>query len=529
MRSVPQALIWELLTRGRWSLIAAACGANLLPILLFTTLRYHGALDAAEPSFVIMQVTLVQINMFIFGSAVMLAQGRVTRLYAFPAPTSTIVFWQLAPAMGLMALESLASIAALNAVYGLGWSLWGPALFAAVALAAIEATMWLTEKSAWLPWAVGLVGGGLGLWFKARHGALFSPPTHRWEAVEPEEVVTLLLFAVVTYVVAVYAVSRNRRGDPLPAIGLAALCERVFDQPRETGASFRTPAEAQSWFEWRKKGWGMPACVVLGLVMGGGGWLLFDRTVEGLFVGLVAGGGLLSIAGFIGGLLLGNCGPNDSDYAMGHFLGTRPLTNSHWSRILLWTAVKSVAWAWLLWATPLVLLYLTLVLPGFVTLTPLTAEERQMAWWYLPATLLGPWTAMTCFAAISLTGRSRPFVELVIGGCVLFIGANLFAGYVLTFPQQQIFWQGVIMVVGVAAGVGTAWLFRLARQRELIAAPSAWISLVVWGVLTTGAIIAKTVDARMPVAVCVLLAGAIALIVAPIAATPLALAWNRTR
>ncbi|HUQ67990.1 MAG TPA: hypothetical protein VM165_00615 [Planctomycetaceae bacterium] len=529
MQTVPQALIWELLTRGRWSLMAAVCGANLLPAFLFTALRHQGGLDTADPSFVIMQVVLVQLNMFAFGSAVMTAQGQLSRLYAYPIRSSTIVLWHLVPAMGLMALETLVSLAALNAAFGLGWSLWGPALFAAVALAAIEATMWLTEKSAWLPLSVGTVGAGLGLWFNARHGAIFSQPVHRWEAVTPVEVVTLLLFAVVAYAVAVFAVSRNRRGDPLPVLGIKAWWERTFDQPLELRTQFRTPAEAQLWFEWRKKGWAMPACVVFGLVVGGFVWLIFSRKGEDLFAGLIGGGGVLSLVGFICGLILGNSGPNDANFAMGHFLGTRPLTNSQFSRIILWTAAKSVGWAWLLWATPLVVLYLALVPTGLVSLPLLRDDQWRMAWWYVPVTFLGPWTVMTFFATIGLTGRSRPFVDIMIGGFALFIGGNVFSSYALTFEQQRMLGQGIIVTLGVVAVLGTSWLFHLSRRRELIAAPSAWISLGLWAVLTTGVAVAKGFDPRMPLAVCVFMAGAIALVVAPIAATPLAIAWNRTR
>ncbi|MDZ4684356.1 MAG: hypothetical protein SH850_04650 [Planctomycetaceae bacterium] len=529
MRSVPQALIWELLTRGRWALIAAVCGANLLPALLFTALRHQGGLDTADPSFIVMQVVLVQLNMFAFGSAVMTSQGLLSRLYAYPVRTSTIVFWHLAPAMALMALETLASIAALNAAFDLDWPLWGPAMFAAVALAAVEAAMWLTEKSGWLPMAVGTVGAGLGLWFNARHGGMFRQPAHQWEVVTAVDVVTLVLFAGVAYATAVFAVSRNRRGDPLPVLGIKAWWERVFDQALEFRAPFRTPAEAQLWFEWRKKGWAMPACVAFGLVAGGVGWLLFSRNAEDLFGGLVAGGGVLSLAGFVCGLILGNSGPNDANFAMGHFLGTRPLTNSQFARIILWTAAKSVAWAWLLWVTPLVVLYLTLVPTGIVNLPPLRDEEWRMAWWYVPATVLGPWTVMTFFAAIGLTGRSRPFVDIVIAGFVLFIGGNVLSNYALTFEQQQALGQGVVIALGAIAVLGTWWLFRMSLRREMIAAPSVWISLAIWGVLTTGVALAKTFDPQMPAALCVLLAGAIALVVAPIAATPFAIAWNRTR
>ena len=39
MRSVPLAIGWEMLRRGRWPLILYALVANALPVLLFTGLK----------------------------------------------------------------------------------------------------------------------------------------------------------------------------------------------------------------------------------------------------------------------------------------------------------------------------------------------------------------------------------------------------------------------------------------------------------------------------------------------------------
>jgi hypothetical protein len=526
MRSVPQALIWELLSRGRWCLPAAACGANLMPLLIFGALRYHGALDPAEPAFLVMQIVLVQINMFAFGSGVMTAQGPLSRLYAYPVTTATIVTWHLVPAMTLMGLETLASTALMNALFDLGWSLWGPALFAAVALAAVMSAAWLTEKSGWIVWALGLVGGGLGLWFSSRFGPLFSQPTHQWEAVTPIEVATLLLILAASFAVAVWGVSRNRRGEPLPSLGFLAWLERVFDPAPRLGGRFPSPEAGQLWFEWRKKGWAMPAVVAFCVVTCCSGWLIFSREWIDLFEGFVTAGGLLSVLGMLGGVILGNMGPNDSSYEMGHFLGTRPLTNAQWSRIHLLTTAKSVWWAWVLWATPLALLFLGFVVPGFAFLPPV---NWPAAWWYVPATLIGPWTVATCCAAVALTGRAHPFAEIFFGGFTLFIGLNVFSSNVLTFEQQRLLGQSLVVLLGLAAVLGTAWLFALARRRGLVAATTAWSALAVWGVLTAVVLVVRHFHPELPWPACAFISGVLALMVAPPAAAPLAIAWNRTR
>ncbi len=176
MQSIPLALTWELWRRGRWGLLAAALGALMFPVILFAALRREGLVDTDDPSFLIMHVVLVQFNLFTFGAAVIAVQRSPSRLYALPASTSTIVTWRLLPAMAMMTLQSLANTAVLNTLFSLRWPLWGPALFAAAALAVVQAVLWLAEKSAWLPWAVGAAAVALGLWLQSQYGDIFSPP-----------------------------------------------------------------------------------------------------------------------------------------------------------------------------------------------------------------------------------------------------------------------------------------------------------------------------------------------------------------
>jgi hypothetical protein len=174
MRTIPMAITWELFKRCRWSLLTALLGSNLIALGLFTALRREGPLPSDDPSTIMMHLLMMLLNLFIFGMALMQFQGSAARLFIYPVRSSTIVMCHFLPSMLLMALQSIFSISLVNALYDFHWPLWGPTLSMAVSLTAIQATLWLTEKSAWAAFAFALVSGCLGIWFKSRYGAALA-------------------------------------------------------------------------------------------------------------------------------------------------------------------------------------------------------------------------------------------------------------------------------------------------------------------------------------------------------------------
>ncbi len=465
MRSVPVAITWEMLVGGRWSLLTFAVGANAMPLFLLSALRLDGRVDSTDPSMLAMHLVLVQMNMFIFGMSLMDTPGQPSRLFALPISTPAMVGWQMLLGMVLMILESVASTACLNALFDLGWPLWGPALVAAVGVAGIQAALWTTDKSAWSPFAFGAVGIGFGLWFKSRFGPTFSMPIHLWIEVTPVEV--LMLSVGLSYLVAVVGVARRRCGEPLPSLGIIAWFVRVFDPPAYNGSRFATPAEAQFWFEWRNKGWALPAVVVFGMTSGLIIWSISIRDRTQLFEAFVGGGGMLSAIGFIG-FLLGNFGSSDSAFEMGHFLATRPLTNPEMSRVLLKVLAKSVLLAWGIWAVPFVLLSGILFASGGI---PDVELLRNLGWWYFPVTLLGCWTVVSVFASVAMTGRTLLLVQIIVGGFAIALGSTMFSKYALPRESRLPFERGFWLAIGVMLALGTAWAFVAARRRGLIGTP----------------------------------------------------------
>ena len=524
MRSIPMAMTWEMLTRGRWNLLAFALAANLMPAFLFTAMRFDGRLDPQEPSVLIMHVVLIQINMFIFGAALFDTAGQPSRLYALPITTAALVAWQMLPAMAVMVLQSVTSTALMNAAFDVGWPLWGPALFAAVGVAAMQAVLWTTEKSGWIVLALTVVGLVLGLWFKSRFGPLFSQPTHLWLEVTPLEVLTLLMFAGLSYYAAVVGVARRRCGESLPSLGIIAWVERVFDPPPDVGPPFSSPLQAQFWFEWRKKGWALPVIVVFGMFIGLSIWVIFNRQLKDLFEGFAAGGAMLTLMGFLG-LFLGNVGANDTTFEMGHFFATRPLTNTEISRTILKVLARSVLIAWVIWAVPFLVLYAILNARQAV---PVVEVLQNFGWWYFPATLLGSWTVVSVLASLAMTGRSKLLAQLLCGVLALLIGLAL-SRTAYPNPLLMRFYYGIGVTIAASTVLGTVWMFVTARRRSLIGMPTVSAAGSAWTLLSGLIVLDWVLHPARPWLAGVLAVSLAALVVAPLAAAPLALAWNRNR
>ena len=71
----------------------------------------------------------------------------------------------------------------------------------------------------------------------------------------------------------------------------------------------------------------MPAAVAVVSAGGFIGWFFGSRDPEELLRGFVVGGGGLWLIGFIGGIAFGNSGPSDSNFRIGSFSATRPISN----------------------------------------------------------------------------------------------------------------------------------------------------------------------------------------------------------
>jgi hypothetical protein len=280
------------------------------------------------------------------------------------------------------------------------------------------------------------------------------------------------------------------------------------------------------WFQWRRKGWVMPALVAICLTIGIIIWLFASRRAEDLFLGFLGGGGMLWLVGVVGGLAMGNVGPNDSDFAMGHFLATRPMTDADMARTTLRTAANSVLLAWFVWAAAFLIACIVLMA---ARVWPAVEVPEGANWWYLPATLLGPWIVAGTLTSIGLAGRSKLVLQLLCGLAAAFIGVMLISELALPREARWVLQRTLVAIVGGSLLLGTGWLFLAARRRGLIQAPTVWAATGVWAVAAVLLVLQWPLKEEPQLSAYPLFAGVLALAVAPLAAAPLALSWNRHR
>ena len=523
MRSIPVAMIWELFQRGRWYLAGAFLAGNALPVIILTALgSEHVVFDPDERWLVLIHVMAIQINAVVFGAALLHAQGHPSRLYTFPIPAATLAAWQLIPAMLSLGLEVAFSTAILNQLFNLNWPVWGPALFVAVALAAVQALFWLSEKSVWIVPGMGAVGGVLGAWMMSRYGLFLSKPPRLWPMVTPLDALFMLAVALGAYAVAVRAIGRARCGEALNSERLRAWIERLFDPAPAAGLPFRNVEQAQFWFEWRQKGV-LPAMTAFASCLGLLGWLLFNRDSKALYEGFLAGGAILPIGGLVMGLIIGCSGPADGKFEMGSFLATRPMSDAAWARMVLKTAGLNVLFGWLVWLAG----YL-LVLLALLVLNKLPAELmlRNLGWWYFPGLLIATWLTTAAVTVVLLTGRQTFVLSLACGIPAVLIGMSLFSKFALSPAEQQAFDQGALIVTATVFVLGTLWLFRAAGWPRTTAVYSA---LGLWALACATLIAHWSLAPAGPPSLYLFLLGLCTLATAPLAAAPLSVAWNRHR
>ncbi len=533
MRSIPAALTWELFARGKWNMLGAFLTGNALPMVLLSAMFREGAIDPEDRSMITIHVTMLLVNATMFGAVLCAAMGNPLRLSAFPAPSWVIVAWQLLPAMVVIALECVLTTAIFNAIFRINWPLWGPAMFIAVALAACAAMFWFTEKSPWYFFILGIpVLTGGAIWFYTRYGVLLQKDAaaHMWREVTAADALTMLAMAGASYYVAVLGASRSRYGEYLGTPEFLHWLGRLLDPAPAVGLPFRTQEASQFWFEWRQKGWALPVIVMFVLPAGFVMWGLFNRNPHELFTAATAAGALLPVAGLIVGLIFGNSGASSEKIEMGHFMATRPMTSPDLSRTMLKAAGISVLFAWVVWAVAYLALYSIL---HVVNIEPRPVLPGEVGWWYFPLTLLGTWIALTFMAVLGQTGR--PYLIAILF-CVLpaiAIALTAFSHYVLTPEARTRFIDGMTILVGALYFVATVWAFAAARRRSMIGTSAVWMSVGAWSVLCLLLVLFwsqhRSEHLTSPVPFLVHVTGLLALAVFPIAAAPLALAWNRNR
>ncbi len=542
-RSVGYALSWEYWRRGTYWFVPAC--AVLVIGLMSPIYALFSTIPVAEA-----KLNYTAYAVVCWAPLVMALASRdfPRRKYTLPVRSGALVSYTLAN--GALAVAIIYWLVAIgfNVFFQTGWPLWGPVWWAVVIYAAFQTAMWSSgvRGSLILPMALlallGVLSGtDLNL---CQH---IIPPMSDaggspvWPTVSVGELATSLGIVAACYLAAVYFVARDRRDE---AWSLAWLRPVWWTQRAGNAASvpttapshfsprtFRSPQAAQFWMEWRSKGRYVPLAVagVLGVLwvvaaLNRLDWPSVSDALEGLTVTFFI------TSPFVGVYL----GHRSERFDMKPFLATRPLTDGEQAMVVLRHAAAVCGAGALVWLIGVVVT--ATVWGQFLPHLPawheavmlLTKAWLQAAMLLTKACLLlffllAIWTLVALGAAL---GMARSWFVPVggIGGGVLLMIFLHFAGRWSSLPAAV----ATVLLVGGSVG-GTAAAFVAARRKRLISMPTIIGALVAYVVLVVIFIFIARSNGAISLEGPLRIVGFFVAPLTPVAAAPLALAWNRHR
>ncbi len=543
MRFPAAAVGWEFRQRHRWGF-----GAVLVLLLVLATIKLvvvaRGIpiyLDSGESfAFVVMMPLTATFTYFLAvftfgldGDLGARASMYPCRIFTLPVTTAQLSGWpMLYGSAAVMLLWLVIRIVGLwPSGINVPW-IW-PALLAASLLAWTQALTWMPYPLPGLRIIVAV------LWL-ATMDAIALVALH----FQARESVMLWIVAPqipLAYFVAWFAVARARTGEVPDWRGAFTSVARISDLGPSRRANFKSPASAQTWFEWRRYGRSLPAWVAillpfdLALL-----WVARDTAilVVEMLVSILLTPPL--VAAFAAAAVSSSSASSDS-YVVTPFIATRPLTTAELVGAKLKMAARSTALAWLLVfvAVPIGLRLSgtsALVLDRWHRVSAVTGTPRAVVLLLLilAGCIAWTWTQLVRSLYIGLTGRA----SLVKGRLLLVLGFFFFFGpfaeWIVDSGRLGKVWSAMPLIFAALVAIkmiAVVWIgvrlyqIRLVTDRTLLSGAALWCGavLILYGVLVW------LFDAPHVPHYLLMLIAILAVPLARISATPLALAWNRHR
>jgi hypothetical protein len=540
MRSIGLVIARDILKRNAWSqLLAMTFLIFVWPVLMLFLgseegIRHldNGAFQRLTWILVVMQAVLTPIIVSQSISEIKSrGAGFQVRLYTLPATSGTLVFWHLF--WGIV--ETVLIYLATATLWGFLAGRWPPLLVPALLLATVFA--WAMVVLWGLP-DFGLLRGVAFALF-IMNGAFiykFYPLDNLWKSPSFLTILVLCGLIVLPGIAATAGVARDRRGDAQGWPGLRDYWRRVLDRNPPGQRHFSSPAAAQFWFEWRLKGWIMPAVMLIPLIVIVGIYIHQPRAEVLLEIlsGLLIFGPPLGA--FMVGVIIGRCSQTSRQPELDLWRATRPLSDRELAAANLKVGAASVLSGWAMCLVGLLLACGYLVLAGH-------GAEVRGAWhqlnddggWasrglaFLPIysmlSLAVAWLLVSLMISFTMAGHEKAMVRATLTLIFLFI-ALVIGGRWLPQATGVFLALAIPVVLGGVGLAGAAAALAVARGQDLIGPRFFWISTLIAACIIT---IVSRLSNDIPARWLFFYMGITVLAAAIPAVATLAMAWNRHR
>ncbi len=532
MDAIVRALTWEFYRENRWWWICLT--AAVLAIGALALVFDEPANPAELPPLIFFLVLFAEAKLSLFFLFMKQYNNQLQRLgfplhlYTKPISTLFLVAWRLT--LSIVAVMALHGIIVLTFRFcGLVTSPWlKPALLLALVVAWGQAMVWLFPRIQRI---------------QTLCAALALTPLllvlAAWVQYFPEETLGTLLHAVgftpllaglgTAYALASLAVSLERRNVSVNPMFLLDRWQGARTTHRE-----HMPARTAFWTlfhsEMRRKGWQWPLVNALSILA-----LLF-LWLTGIMPGKVLGaflifGAVINVFAFpvLIGFVFGQQGKTQQ-MLIESYKAAKPITNQQFLRVWLLTSLTSLLLSWI------VFLAAPLLLWALMSLFRQTEAWNEMVRFGLPGyprdliSILGllvtAWSLLALSATVMLAGRAWLAIGVWLGIWLIPAALGIIVAG-LPAPLAEIVTSLIWLTLIAGFFGGSLTAFGTALYRKLINMWTALGCAVVYGAMIF--IFARSPGPQTDVLFLCLMCGLLTLPVLPVAAAPLALAWNRYR
>ncbi|MCE2809699.1 MAG: hypothetical protein LW850_21785 [Planctomycetaceae bacterium] len=277
MQSIVAALSWEYYARNRWMLLFFPLLANIPALCMLLPLKSISpdASFMSSPLLIGIQVTLILSIVLMVCFGVLTTQGGLKRFYRLPISTLQITsyyFWSGAVIVG----AQIALVLWLwRILLPIDWPIAAPVLFSVVCWCALQPLVRGQSQSLWWIVLAILIVIALFLWLLMSHGiplqqgGMLASQIHYWTVISRTDWLITFGSLGLAYWLTVLRVTYDRSGrgkmSLLEKIELAweAIESRWFRGSRK----FRSPIQAYSWSDFRRRLIAIPTLVVVSVIV----------------------------------------------------------------------------------------------------------------------------------------------------------------------------------------------------------------------------------------------------------------------
>lgn len=277
MQSIIATLSWEYYARNRWMLLFFPLLANIPALCVLLPLKSISpdASFMSSPLLIGIQVTLILCMVFMMCFGVLTTQGSLKRFYRLPISTFQITNYYFWSGAAVVAAQIALVLWLWRILLPIDWPIAAPVLFSVVCWCALQPVVRGQSRSLWWIALALLIVVALFFWLLMSHGiplqkgGMLTSQIHYWTVISGTDWLITLGSISLAYWLTLLRVTYDRSGR-----GKMSLLERIelvweaIESKWLSGSrNFKSPIQAYSWYDFRRRLIAIPTLVVGSLVV----------------------------------------------------------------------------------------------------------------------------------------------------------------------------------------------------------------------------------------------------------------------